>query len=249
MRKHFLEDITFLIPVRIDSIIRLENLLLSIDNITNYYHVKIIVLEATKYNNGILEKLIKRKVSYLFYQDHDDIFHKTKYINILSQEASTKYIAIWDADVILNHTQIIDCYSNLLSGKFDLAYPYNGTFLDMSYIIRSYYMVNKKISILDNNKEKMNLLYQASGNIVAVGGAFIIDLNKFNEIGKMNEEFYGWGLEDGEFYYRSINNKLKIYRSNGPLYHLTHPRDLNGKFHSYFQTTKSKCELLKTIES
>lgn len=38
MRKHFLEDITFLIPVRIDSIIRLENLLLSIDNITNYYH-------------------------------------------------------------------------------------------------------------------------------------------------------------------------------------------------------------------
>ena len=94
-------------------------------------------------------------------------------------------------------------------------------------------MVNKKISILDNNKEKMNLLYQASGNIGAVGGAFIIDLNKFNEIGKMNEEFYGWGLEDGEFYYRSINNKLKIYRSNGPLYHLTHPRDLNGKLHSY----------------
>jgi hypothetical protein len=47
-----------------------------------------------------------------------------------------------------------------------------------------------------------------------------------------NEHFYGWGQEDAERYYRLLNLDYKVFRSNGSLYHLTHPRDINGRFKS-----------------
>jgi hypothetical protein len=50
---------------------------------------------------------------------------------------------------------------------------------------------------------------------------------------------YGWGNEDTERYHRFQNLGYKIYRTSGPLYHLSHPRDLNGKFHSELQYHKT----------
>ena len=42
-----------------------------------------------------------------------------------------------------------------------------------------------------------------------------------------NEDFYGWGLEDGERHYRWLSFGYRIYRSEGCLFHLSHPRDQN----------------------
>ena len=45
-------DVTFLITVRIDSIIRLENLLMTTRFLLRYFDCKIIVLETAPYENG-----------------------------------------------------------------------------------------------------------------------------------------------------------------------------------------------------
>ncbi len=65
-KRYNLEDITFLIPVRIDSIERLENILTNVSSLLKVSHTNIIVLEADNYNNRILERLLPSVVKYIF---------------------------------------------------------------------------------------------------------------------------------------------------------------------------------------
>lgn len=53
-----LTDVTFLIPLRIDSIDRLENLLEVISFIDKHFDTNIHLLEASELNNHILPKLL-----------------------------------------------------------------------------------------------------------------------------------------------------------------------------------------------
>ena len=76
-----LTDTTFIIPVRIDSMIRLENLLMSVDSIVRYFRTRILILEASSYQNEIIPSLIKDDtVKYTFLVDIDPVFYKTKYL-------------------------------------------------------------------------------------------------------------------------------------------------------------------------
>lgn len=234
-----LNDTTFIIPIRIDSIIRLENILLTIDNLQRNFNTNIVVLEAAPYNNGILESILKDKVTYLFIEDKDPIFYKTKYLNIMAKEVKTGIIGIWDTDIIIAPNQILESIQQIRANNCDIAYPYNGDFFDMSTILRSHYVLNKNIIFLDKNKSKMNLLYCVKNIIGAVGGAILANTQKYIYAGMENEEFYGWGLEDGERHYRWLNFGFVIYRNEGPLFHLTHPRTLNSSFQSKQQKNKA----------
>jgi len=45
-----------------------------------------------------------------------------------------------------------------------------------------------------------------------------------------NENFIGWGQEDGERVCRWHKLNKRVIRLNGPLFHLNHPRGTNSKF-------------------
>lgn len=51
-------------------------------------------------------------------------------------------------------------------------------------------------------------------------------------IGDGESEFYGWGPEDWERYERWLNLGYRIGYAKGCLFHLSHPRDLNGYHNS-----------------
>ena len=94
-----LTDTTFIIPVRIDSMIRLENLLMSVDSIVRYFPTRILILEASSYQNEIIPSLIKDDtVKYTFLLDKDPVFYKTKYLNILLLLLILHLFVAWDAD-------------------------------------------------------------------------------------------------------------------------------------------------------
>ena len=229
-----LTDTAFIIPVRIDSIIRLENLLMSLDCILSYFHTQIYILEASSYPNKIIPSLTSKEssITYHFLLDKDPIFHKTKYLNILSKYVNTPIVCIWDADVILDHIQILDAIKQLRTKKFEVAYPYDGDFLDTSDILREHYWLHRDIAFLQKQRNKMNSLYTVEGIIGAVGGAVFVQTEKYRSAGLENEDFYGWGLEDGERHYRWLSFDYQIYRSKGCLFHLSHPIDINGMFRS-----------------
>lgn len=233
-------DTTFIIPIRIDSLIRLENLLMSIDYIRQHFQAHIFILEASSYSNHFITSLIQDKdITYSFLQDKDPVFYKTKYLNILTRSIHTPIVGIWDADVIVDYKQILDAVQQLRSNIFDIAYPYDGDFLDTSDILREHYWIHRDINFLWKNKEKMNSLYSVEGIIGAVGGAVFAKTEKYIFAGMENEAFYGWGLEDGERHYRWLCFDFKIYRSKGCLFHLSHSRDQNGKFRSVYHQEKA----------
>jgi predicted glycosyltransferase involved in capsule biosynthesis len=233
-----LSDLTFLIPVRIDSIIRLENLLLTTQFLIDNFNTNVIVLEASEYNNGILKKLLKRKIHYIFIEDRDPVFYRTKYLNQMTVISTTKFIAIWDADVIIKKEQIIDSAEKLRNG-YEVAFPFDGEFLDTSEILRELYATTRNLNVLTKHADLMWKIY---GNDSS-GGAILINRNSYIESGMENERFYGWGPEDGERSERWQILNLKIYRSNGPLFHLFHPRSQNSFFRSKNQQSKTNKEL------
>lgn len=150
-----LTDTTFIIPVRIDSMIRLENLLMSVDSIVRYFRTRILILEASSYQNEIIPSLIKDDtVKYTFLVDKDPVFYKTKYLNILAKQVDTPLVCIWDADVILDHLQILDAVKQLRTRTSDVAYPYDGNFLDTSDILREHYWLHRDLDFQKKIKQR-----------------------------------------------------------------------------------------------
>jgi len=239
-----LRDMTFIIPVRIDSVVRLENLILSVHALRKNFDTHIMVLEAASYTNGIIQKMLGNKIEYLFLEDRDSVFYKTKYLNIMTRRSCTPFVGIWDADVIIPKEQIMDSIEKLRQG-FDIAYPYDGHFYDTSFVIRELYTKNRSIQFLLRNKDKMGLIYGDK----MTGGAVFVNREAYTKAGMMSEKFYGWGPEDFELYERLKILGLKIYRSEGPLFHLTHSRGSNSGFRSMEQNKNTNKERTSTIVS
>ncbi len=232
MERINLMDVDFVIPVRIDSIVRLENLLTTVGYLTSHFQTNIYVLEATAFNNHVLEKTLPNSVAYYFTEDFDPIFHRTKYINVLKNKGISQYLAIWDADVIIDVRQITDAVNLLRNATTDVAFPYDGHFYDTTEIVRSVYLETSDFTVLSSNIAKMSMLYGTNMN----GGAVIIKRNKFEAAGAEDESFYGWGPEDWNRVEKWKKFGYTIKRADGPLFHLTHPRDQNGRLNSNWLT-------------
>jgi len=240
-----LTDLTFLFPLKPDSIVRIENLLATTGYILRNFNTNVSVLEVSAYNNGFLSKLLNRKIIYSFFEDKDPIFHRTKYRNIMTKEVTTPFLAVWDVDVIADKQLIIDTMEKLRNGEADVAFPYNGEFYDTSEIIRALFIRKNQIRILHKYKDYMSFLYKDTH----IGGAFIASTEKYKQAGMENEKIYGWGNEDYERHNRWKNLGLKIYRASGCMYHLSHPRDMNGRYNSQRQMEITISENIKTKKS
>jgi len=226
-----MNDLTVFIPVRIESLVRLENVLAVIRYLHKYFEVNIMVLEADRHDNGILHSLLSEDVNYLFVLDNDPVFYRTKYINQMAMKASTDFLAIWDADVVFSPNQVYEALQNLRSAQYDICYPYDGDFIDTTKLIRDLYLENGEIAVLEELKEMMLEPYGPGMR----GGAFLVNANAYRASGMENLKFYGWGPEDWERYERWANLGYRIGYAKGCLFHLSHPRDMNGTHNSSLQ--------------
>lgn len=235
-----LTDITFLILIRLDSIDRLENILCVADRLTSYFNTNILIREANTHNNLILQSLLGRHIKYEFVEDRDPVLYKTRHINQMTKYVTTPYISIWDADIIPDKKAIIDCIEHLRSKEADFSLPYNGICYDIPNSIKYLYFKKKDIRILHRHKSKMERLYSHP----LVGGAVMINREKYIQAGGENEVHYGWGNDDFDRYFRFIRLGYKVYSViNTPLFHLFHFRGINSYYQSIFYKKISKKEI------
>lgn len=222
--KSNLENITFCIPVRVDSMYRLENLYCITSYLSDSFNTQFYIIEADSSQN-IKELPSIRNLRYSFIVDNDPVFHRTKYINMMLLLARTDYAAIWDTDVFTSATQIEKAYEVISNMGNSLVYPYDGRMYELSETISGLIKNN-----LDSNFQFLDKLSISLLNgYHSVGGAYIVDIKKYLEYGGENENFYGWGPEDVERKIRIEIMEGHIFRANGPLYHLYHPRWGNSK--------------------
>jgi hypothetical protein len=223
-----LTDVTFLILVRLDSVERLENILCVTERLTYYFKTNVTVREADSYNNGILKSLLNRQVQYEFVEDEDPVLYRTRHINQMAASVTTPCLAIWDADIIPDKKAMIGCMEQLRSKEADVAYPYNGICYDVPKSLKSLYFERRDIRLLFRHVSKMDKLYPHA----LVGGAVIIDKERYIKAGMENEKHYGWGNDDFDRYYRFVGFGYSIHRVNTLLFHLGHPRGGNSRFRS-----------------
>ena len=150
MNKINLKDITFLFLIKVDSIERLENILLSISFINRYFDTNIKILEVTDHFPCILPKVLidNDNVDYTFEIDSDDVLFRTKYLNNMMQQTETEYVAIWDTDIIMPYIQVVDSINLLRSKSADFVYPYKGYFLNVPSILRKIFLSIKIVMVL-----------------------------------------------------------------------------------------------------
>jgi predicted glycosyltransferase involved in capsule biosynthesis len=243
MEKTDLKDVTFIIPLRIDTVNRLENTLVIVDFLLENFKTRISILEASYRETGLLRKLLPEEVDHRFLEDSDTIFHRTKYINILARVCETPFISLWDTDVIVPTVQIEETMKLLRDGNVDFVTPFQDRFLDTSDILRDLYIQTRDLGILEKHQGKMKGLYNPN----PVGGVFFANRQSYVDAGMENEKLYGWGREDGD---RVNRWKILGYRHQhvkGPLFHLSHERGVNSSFHSSNQNDKKMTELQRSL--
>lgn len=239
-----LSDITFLIAVRIDTVQRLENLLTTVGQLEKQLNTHIYVLEANDVNNQVLSKCLSRKINYCFVEDNDPVFYRTKYFNRMAASVDTPFIALWDADVIVEKNALSEGIASLRAAEYDVVYPYNTQFYEVPEVLRKLFIKKPDIRLLTDRIKQMRLLY----NCAMVGGAVLLNKEKYVQAGLENENHYGWGNDDWDRYYRFLQLGYRIRHTGNVLFHLTHPRNANSRFRSRTQENRSKDELL-TIKS
>lgn len=239
MKKTDLNDVTFLIQTRLDSIDRLVNLRTTVQFIQKHFDTHIHILEADRFNSQLISKVVPAEVKVEFVNDRDPIYYRTYYINQMLKGCSTQIISIWETDVIVPPHQVIQAVEWIRSGNADFVHPYEKKMLDTSALIRELFLASGDWAILEKHQDKMNLMYPPN----PVGGAFFANRNSYIESGMDNQNIYGWGIEDGERVTRWIRLGYKYKRIQGNLYHLTHSRGINSTFY----TTEDRNSKIKEL--
>ncbi|MDR0681690.1 MAG: hypothetical protein LBG15_07585 [Dysgonamonadaceae bacterium] len=235
-----INDLTICIPIRIDSESRKRNLSSLLTFLSRYVDAPVLVIEADKQSlAGDLE--FDKNCRYIFIEDKDPVFYRTKYINRMFHIVATPFAAIWDCDVIAYPHQIMAARDCLKNQKLTLVYPYIDFFIYMPPYFSDIFHRTKKLHLMDSeNIEKR--LFQGYG---AVGGAYAVNVEKYLSIGGENENFYGWGPEDGERQKRVEILEAGMGRVEGMLFHLYHSRGAGSYFPSEETQLRSMGEFCK----
>lgn len=233
-----LKDVTFCIPIRLDSAERSENLRISREYLLNNFETTILVGEQAP-----------RQIDYsILFNFSENFFYKTRLLNELYKLSTTPIVVSYDCDVILPINQLVEATEKIRSGC-DFVYPYNSHFYDVPRTHLSY-LTEKKF---DEIPSKTSL------SIVSYGGCCFFNKKTYENAGYTNQNFKSWGLEDTEIWYRLMKLGYKLERVNGFLYHMNHPRGVdssqNNPFHvqNYHEIRKiediSQADLRTYIES
>jgi glycosyltransferase involved in cell wall biosynthesis len=208
-------DVTFAIPLRIDSKQTIENTNTVIKYLNQHFKTNICILEADNEQRYFPEEK-ENNLNYKFIEDQHEINHRTKWINRLISMADTPFVAIWDTDIIAHPDQIIATVKMLLSGEAVMSFPYDGRFYSCDKVSSDLFKRILDIEILMNRVPVMNLTH----GYHSVGGAFIVKKDRYLEAGGENENFHGWGPGDAERVKRMEILNLPIFYSDGPLFHI-----------------------------
>lgn len=208
-----LSDVTFTIPVAFDHKDRQKNLELCVCMLQSYFDTNIIVGEQ----GGEYFRYMKKFADYMLWPGMRN-FHRTKMLNDMAVISDTKYVANWDADIVLAPLQLYIAVLELRNGA-EVVYPYKWMFARIPRL-PWFQKLEKALDIGIVGDTKFNGMN--NGDAISYGGAVLFNKKTFFKYGGENEKFVSFGPEDSERYNRFKTIGAKIVRVLGPLYHINH---------------------------
>lgn len=215
---------TLIIPIKIEHADRYRNAenVLNFLNSNLYTNVFIYEVSSTgKTRLGFLEKLQNLNIKHWCIQD-ENIFHRTKYLNIMLDEVETPVVVNYDIDVILDPLNFLECQNEILEGRYKVIYPYengNGQIMILgSFDYNGFKESNYSMDFLNSSPERIE-------HISECGHCIFFDTSEYRKWGGENENFISYGPEDKERMYRfqRLTNNV-VWKPNKKVYHLEHHR-------------------------
>lgn len=215
--KKDLSEITFTIPVRIDSKDRHENLICIINYLLLGGATNIIIYE----NGPEINKFVyDHKYVKIIREINNGPFHRTQYLNKMAKLATTKLIANYDCDVMFPYKQLHRAYDILLNDEADIVFPYDGLFVNIPRLL----LKDQASCVYEANVECLKPDDYPNFGKNSMGGALFWKRDVFIKGGMENENFISWGAEDWERVRRFTKLGYRFGRVKGPLYHIDHSR-------------------------
>tara|TARA_R100001443_G_scaffold1752_2_gene6161 strand:- start:323 stop:1150 length:828 start_codon:yes stop_codon:yes gene_type:complete len=235
--KHDLSQATFIIPVRIESLDRLRNVITTTAFLIENFNTNIILKEVDKKSvfeakvlpvlNDILDKdVVFTNFNYIFEENHDSLFHRQRILNEMVMEADTNIVVNYDCDVILPMDSYLLAYDMIINGKSDVVYPYGkGEYQKQ---------VDANDDVVSNFLETGDYYHLDSGSRIHTsdfGWAQFFKRSVYIEGGLENENFRAYAPEDKERHFRFSKLGYNVDRiADGWVYHLEHVRGDNSWF-------------------
>lgn len=254
-----LNNLTFMIPVRIDSSDRLRNLFLSVSYILKNFDTNIIIKESDSVSilqEKIPNLLENKRVIYFFDKHTEQHFERTRIINDMILESKTDIVVNYDADILLPLESYFKSKILIEFSGYDIVYPFrHGAKGEVKAKFK-----DENINYLDNPEElQNNSLYKNDFNLDEQSGIdFFYSshpegpgyanfgmcqffkkssyINGYME----NENFIAYAPEDKERFYRFKTLGYKIARIEEHALHLEHSRNHNSSNVNPFMTHNNK---------
>lgn len=248
---HNLKDVTFIIPVYIDSEERLFNLECNLRHLTGLFETNILIGEQIKDENfGLKEKLHEfgGKFDYFSLETHsqENPFYHTRLINRLLKKVETPYVCNLDCDMFLCADQYLKAVQMLRWKIAEFVLPYD----DRAVHIPE----EKKQTVLETIKsrplrdDEMENLAELVWRGYSVGGGIFAVTQTYLDCGGENENFLGWGWEDHERYIRVQKLGYKVWRIPGNFYHFVHPRGATSSVnHPHYSANEKELARITNI--
>ncbi len=217
-----LSSVTVVLPVHVEHIDRLENVLAVVPYLhDNLYINNIIVIEINK--TPSLFHLLPAYVRYIFVSAADDaVWNKSQVINTALPWLSTKITVIWDADCVVPLASV-----RIMAASFETETTAAVCCWSTFSHIRRHVLLPRvragrvlyTIILKDTDNITMQIK-QPSG-----AGIFAVRTNIFKHLRGMSQLYWGWGFEDDDVLLRMMRmSGGKIVAVHAPLLHISHAR-------------------------
>lgn len=238
-KKLNLSDITFTIPVQYDHVDRKKNLALCVCMLQHHFTTNITVME----NRGDMFASHEEHCDYR--QSEHPVFHRTRMLNDMAKEATTEFVANWDADVVIPPLQIWKMVDALRKSA-DMVFPYDGRF---ARIPRIPWFVKLECFMDIGIVGDTRFNGMEANAAVSVGGAVAWNREAFLKAGGENENFISFGAEDQERVVRAETLGLRIDRIGGCLFHVNHYVGPDSSTRNpYFHHNREEFEKVKGMD-
>lgn len=213
-----LQDVTFILPIKIETEDRMRNLISVLGFLNHHFSTNVLIVENNSSSYHIISQFRNLNIQYT--KIDQDIFHRTKFINIALDIINTPVTCVYDVDVFLHPNSYINSKDLIIKGHRDFVYPYgHGNY--QVQISEKYNRVEfDRIFVPDVIPP-----YYTNIHSSFCGHCFFAKTSTYKSYGGENENFISYAPEDQERYHRFITLGLDVDRL--PLdivYHFEHAR-------------------------
>jgi hypothetical protein len=211
---------TFIIPIKIDSEIRLKNIKLTLRYLLQHTDSLIKIIEADDQQRLFLDDSYKSRIDYKFVVCDRYDFHRTKFINEMLSEVKTPVTINYDADVLLAPEAYIHFENMLCEDRADVIYPYGFNEYDqkkVSHLAHECTKFTETLNLNDIDKKYIDTWFCKFGHVQ------FFKTSVYRDGYMENENYKHWCPEDEERGIRFVKLGYRVLWFRNYVYHQEHP--------------------------